>query len=157
LISPSPFKYFTDFLREFYRLPSRTFTDFLQRLSMASGSDSDGGHVGGGAPNLVPHENKYRTLVLASDEDHLIRSYNISYLVTLHFQELGELSIAGGDVAILERMFMAGFRFPFPAIAQELVVYLGVAPSQVKPNGWRYLFASFILMKARAPEEDVYC
>lgn len=52
----------------------------------------------------------------------------------LHFQEPGELSIAGGDVAITERMLMASFWFPFLAIAQELVVQLGVVPSQIKPT-----------------------
>jgi hypothetical protein len=44
-------------------------------------------------------------------------------------------------------MLMAGFRFPFRAIARELVVQLGVAPSQIKSNGWRYLFASFIVWR----------
>jgi hypothetical protein len=44
-------------------------------------------------------------------------------------------------------MLMAGFRFPFRAIAREPVVHLGVAPSQIKPNGWRYLFASFIVWR----------
>lgn len=112
---------------------------------MASGSDSDGGRVGGGATNLVPHENKFRTLIPASDEARLCQSYNIPASVRLHFQEPGELSIVGGDVAITKRILMAGFRFPFPAIARELVVRLGVAPSQIKPNGWRYLFASFII------------
>lgn len=42
---------------------------------------------------------------------------------------------------------MAGFRFPFPSIVRELMVQLGVAPSQIKPNGWRYLFASFIIWR----------
>jgi hypothetical protein len=52
-------------------------------------------------------------------------------------------------VTITERMLMAGFRFPFPLIAWELLVRLGVAPSQVKPNGWRYLFASFVLKRTK--------
>jgi hypothetical protein len=30
-------------------------------------------------------------------------------------------------------------------IAWELVLYLGISPSQIAPNAWRYLFASFIL------------
>jgi hypothetical protein len=46
-------------------------------------------------------------------------------------------------------MLMAGFRFPFPEIARELLVRLGVAPSQIKPNGWRYLFASFVLWRTK--------
>jgi hypothetical protein len=52
-------------------------------------------------------------------------------------------------VTIIERMLMAGFRFPFTGIARELLVQLGVAPSQVKPNGWKYLFASFVLWRTK--------
>jgi hypothetical protein len=69
--------------------------------------------------------------------------------MTLHFQEPGQLSIAGGYVTITERMLMVGFRFPFTGIARELLVQLGVAPYQVKPNGWRYLFTSFILWRIK--------
>jgi hypothetical protein len=111
-------------------------------------SDSDGGHVGGG-PNLIPHENRFRSLILASEEGHLRQSYNNSASVTLSFQEPRKLSIAGGDVTIIERMLMVGFRFPLLGIAWELLVQLGVAPSQVKLNGWRYLFASFILWRIK--------
>jgi hypothetical protein len=42
---------------------------------------------------------------------------------------------------------MAGLRLPFPDIARELLLYLRVAPSQIFPNSWRYLFASFILWR----------
>jgi hypothetical protein len=42
-------------------------------------------------------------------------------------------------------MLLAGLRFPFPDIARELVLYLSVSSSQITPNAWRYLFASFIL------------
>jgi hypothetical protein len=44
---------------------------------------------------------------------------------------------------------MASFRFPFLAIARELVVQLGVTPFQIKLNGWRYLFASFIIWRTK--------
>jgi hypothetical protein len=111
---------------------------------MASDSESDGAHVGGD-PTLVPHENRFRSLILVSEERRLRRSYNIPSSVILHFQHPDQLSIAGGDVTITERMLMAGFRFPLPEIARELLVRLRVAPSQVKSNGWRYLFGSFAL------------
>jgi hypothetical protein len=91
------------------------FPDSLQYL-MASGSDSDGGHASA-APALIPHENWFKTLVLASHEDRLCRSYSIPDSVSLHFQELDELFIVGGDVSIHERKLIAGFPFPFPAIA----------------------------------------
>jgi hypothetical protein len=68
---------------------------------MASNFDSDGANVGGG-PNLIPHENKFGSLILASEEGRLCQSYNIPASVTLHFQEPEQLSIAGGDVTITE-------------------------------------------------------
>jgi hypothetical protein len=67
--------------------------------------------------------------------------------VRLHFQGPRELSIAGGDVAITERMLRASFRFLFHSIARELMVRLGVASSQIKSNGWRYFFAYFIIWR----------
>jgi hypothetical protein len=75
---------------------------------MASGSDSDGAPIGGG-PNLVCHENRFRSLISASEEGRLRWNYNIPDSVILHFQEPGQLSITGGNVAITERMLMAGF------------------------------------------------
>jgi hypothetical protein len=115
---------------------------------MASDSDSDDAHVGGG-PTLIPHENRFKSLILASEESRLRQGYNIPSSVILHFQQLEQLSIAGGDVTITERMLMAGFRFPFPGIAREMLVRLGVAPSQIKTNGWRYLFASYVLLRTK--------
>jgi hypothetical protein len=52
--------------------------------------------------------------------------------------------IRGGDITIYERMLLASLRFPFLPIAREFVLFLGMALSQVMPNAWRYLFASFI-------------
>jgi hypothetical protein len=55
--------------------------------------------------------------------------------------------INGGDVTLYERMFLAGLRLPFPEIARDFVLFLMVAPSQIMPNAWRYLFASYILWR----------
>jgi hypothetical protein len=64
-----------------------------------------------------------------ADESRLHRSYNISDFVILHFQDPKTESLDGDDVAIYERMLMAGFRFSFPVVVQELASYLGVTPS----------------------------
>jgi len=42
-------------------------------------------------------------------------------------------------------MLLAGLRFPFPNIVQELLCYLRVALFQIKPNGWRYFLATCLL------------
>jgi hypothetical protein len=44
-------------------------------------------------------------------------------------------------------MFMAGLRLPFPEITRDLVLFLMVASSQIMPNAWRYLSASYILLR----------
>jgi hypothetical protein len=74
-------------------------------------------------------------------------NYDIGSSVRLHFQDSSVLSIPGGDITLFERMFMAGLRLPFPDIAREFLLYLKVAPSQIFPNSWRYLFDSFILWR----------
>jgi hypothetical protein len=48
-------------------------------------------------------------------------------------------------VTLIERMFMAGVRLPFPKIVREVNVFLDIAPSQIAPSGWRYVIASSIL------------
>jgi predicted 2-oxoglutarate/Fe(II)-dependent dioxygenase YbiX len=68
-------------------------------------------------------------------------------LVLLHFQNPVSREIRGGDLVLYEWMLLARVRLPFPDIARELVLYLGVSPSQIAPNAWRYLFASFILWR----------
>jgi hypothetical protein len=55
--------------------------------------------------------------------------------------------IDGGDITLFERMFLVGLRLPFPEIARDFVFFLMVAPSQIMPNTWRYLFASYILWR----------
>jgi hypothetical protein len=84
---------------------------------------------------------------LASDEATLRRAYDIGPSVNVFFQEPGSLGIAGGEVTLTERMLMAGIRLPFPRIVREVCAFLGVAPGQIAPNGWRYVVASSILWR----------
>jgi hypothetical protein len=81
------------------------------------------------------------------DEFRLRNNYDILPPVLLHFQNPVTLEIQRGDIVIYERMLLAGLQFPFSDIARELVLYLGVSSSQIAPNAWRYLFASFILWR----------
>jgi hypothetical protein len=66
---------------------------------------------------------------LASHEATLRRAYDIGPSVKIFFQEPGSLGIAGGEVTLIERMLMAGVRFPFPKIVREVCAFLGVSPS----------------------------
>jgi len=67
--------------------------------------------------------------------------------VRMFYQTLGARVIDGDDVTLFERMFLAGLRLPFPEIARDFVLFLMVAPSQIMPNAWKYLFASYILWR----------
>jgi len=98
-----------------------------------------------GAVRLVPPEDRLESTWLAGHDSALRRAYDIGPSVNLFFQEAGLLGIAGGEVTLTERMLMAGVRLPFPKIVREVCAFLGVAPSQIAPNGWRYVVASSIL------------
>jgi hypothetical protein len=91
-------------------------------------------------------------------------SYDILPSVQLSFQNPETKSIDGGDITLFQRMFMAGLRLPFPEIAWDFVLFLMVAPSQIIPDAWRYLFASYILWKTVLRSEmsigkffNIYC
>ncbi len=95
--------------------------------------------------SLVPLDRRWASKIRVRDEFRLRKNYDILPSVLLHFQNPVTREICGGDIVIHERMLLVGLRFPFPNIARELVLYLEVAPSQIAPNAWSYLFASFIL------------
>lgn len=111
---------------------------------MASGSNSDNENARGAPPILIPHETQLKAKVIVADKRRLCHNYDILPSVRLHFQDPATQTINGAEVAIFEKMLMGGLWFPFPAIARELVIFLGVAPTQIVLNAWRYLFASFI-------------
>jgi hypothetical protein len=96
---------------------------------------------------LIPLENRHVSLFSVQSEWILRANYDIGNSVRLHFQDPSTLSISGGDITLFERMFMARLRLPFPDIAREFLLHLKVASSQIFPNSWRYLFASFILWR----------
>jgi hypothetical protein len=96
---------------------------------------------GDNLPLLIPHENRHVSLLSVKNEWVPCINYDIGNSVCLHFQSPTSLSISGSDISLFERMFMAGLRLPFPDIARELLLHPRVAPSQLFPNSWRYLFA----------------
>jgi hypothetical protein len=96
---------------------------------------------------LVPPEEQEESTWMSCHEAILRRDYDIGPSINLFFQESGSLGIAGGEITLTERMFMAGVWLPFPKIVREVYTFLGVAPSQIAPNGWRYVIASSILWR----------
>jgi hypothetical protein len=100
------------------------------------------GHV-----DLSPLESRVETTLFEKHEGVLRLNYDIPPTVRMFYQAPGARLIDGGDVTLLERMFLAGLRLPFPKIARDFVLFLMVAPSQIMPNAWRCLFASYILWR----------
>jgi hypothetical protein len=78
---------------------------------------------------LVPLDRRGASMIRIGDEFRLQNNYDLLPSVLLHFQNPVTLEIRGGDIVIYERMLLAGLRLPFPEIARELILYLGVSPS----------------------------
>jgi hypothetical protein len=94
---------------------------------------------------LVLVEDRHTVRTTTKDEYILHNNFDIQSFVTLYFQDPATRTINGVEVTLYKKMFMAGLRLPFPTITRELMLFLNVAPSQIVPNGWRYLFASYSL------------
>jgi hypothetical protein len=100
-----------------------------------------------GSVDLSPLESRVDSTIFAKHESVLRSNYEISPSVKMFYQAPGARAIDGGDITLYERMFLAGLRLPFPEIARDFVLFLMIAPSQIMPNAWRYLFASYILWR----------
>jgi hypothetical protein len=97
--------------------------------------------------DLSPLESRVETALFERHEGVLQLNYDIPPTVRMFYQTPGARVIDDGNVTLFERMFMAGIRLPFLEIARDFVLFLMVAPSQIIPNAWRYLFASYILWR----------
>jgi hypothetical protein len=105
------------------------------------------------APTLEPLENWKEACVFEEHEEVLRQNYDIQPTVRMFYQNLKTRSINCSEITLFERMFLAGLWLPFPEITRDLVLFLMVAPSQIMPNAWRYLFASYILWRTVLEKE----
>jgi hypothetical protein len=83
---------------------------------------------------LVPLDRRGASRIHIGDEFRLWNNYDILPPVLFHFQNPVTLEIQRGDIVIYEKMLTARLRLPFPDRAREMVLYLGVSPSQIVPN-----------------------
>jgi hypothetical protein len=79
-------------------------------------------------------ESRHEAIVSKVNEEALRWNYYIPPSIQLSFQNLETRSIDGGDITLFQRMFMVGLRLPFPEIAQDFMLFLMVAPSQIISN-----------------------
>ena len=47
-----------------------------------------------------------------------------------------------GFTAVFEDTFLASLRLPLHPVARDLLIFLGIAPGQLAPNGWRFLMGA---------------
>lgn len=92
----------------------------------------------------IPLEQKYKAKFTFEDEPRIRHSYDIPSSVQLYFKDSANDAFDGGDVCLYEKMFMAGLRLSFSPLARELLQYLHMGSSQIRPNGWRYFFSSYL-------------
>jgi hypothetical protein len=111
---------------------------------------SDGAPVDGG-PNLVPHENRFGSLIPASEEGRLRQSYNILDSVTFHFQEPGQLSIASNHRANVD----GRISIPFHRDSQGTASAVGGGSISDKTERMKIHVCFFHPLKDQASEEDV--
>jgi hypothetical protein len=100
-----------------------------------------------GSVDLSPLESRAEIVIFERHEDVLRLNYDIPLTVRMFYQNPKTQALNGSDVTHFERMFMVGLRLPFPEIARDFVLFLMVTLSQILPNAWRYLFASYILWR----------
>jgi hypothetical protein len=92
----------------------------------------------------------YYSRVTQDDIDRMRRRYQIPDDVVLRIPDSDERACCpkyGGDVAFYEADLKAGLRFPIQPFVRELLDFLGLAPGQVNPNGWRTIIASMVMWR----------
>jgi hypothetical protein len=126
--------------------PNLNVSSFVPRSSRAR-------NCAGVVPSLRPLESRHEAIIFEVNEEALRWNYDIPPSVQLFYQNPETRSIGGDDITLFQRMFMAGLRLPFSEIARDFILFLMVGSSQVIPNAWRYLFASYILWKTMLRSE----
>lgn len=100
---------------------------------------------GNDVPNVYLN---WQSTLSGKDVKRLRDTYAIPEGVVIQIPNLNEGAVPSAynrEVAVYEVMFRAGLCFPLPPLIRELLMELNLAPSQVKPNGWR-LHVSFCVL-----------
>jgi hypothetical protein len=140
-IKPFAVSSFLNFLLSFSEMAKKKSVSDVPSTSGARTKKSDG------SIDLSPLESRAETNIFERHEDVLCLNYDIPPTVRMFYQNPETRAFDGGDITLIERMFMAGLRLPFPEIIRDFVLFLMVTPSQILQNAWRYLFASYILWR----------
>ena len=106
-------------------------------LSESSRSDSDAS-ISGTPDPIFTSQGTFNSLFVF-DLDRIRRRYDLSADSSLA-EPSGEAHIhRSGFVTLYEDAFIAGICLPLHPLARDLLIYLGIAPGQLAPNGCRFL------------------
>jgi hypothetical protein len=82
------------------------------------------------------------------EEARLRRDNTIPKYVAIRFANFETEDLVSGkiqDIDLHKSMVKAGPRLLFPTLDRDLLCYLRLTPSQIKPNDWRYFLSYCIL------------
>lgn len=136
------------------RIPSLLIPSVLYIMGLipvpsdSDGSDSDPSDSQSPVDFAVDHIQRWRSILQPKDESRLRKYYGIPASVLIRFPEPGEGCVVNDkirEVCLCEHFLRVGFRFPLPSIVRRLLCYFDLSPTQIKPNGWRYLLGCCIL------------
>uniref|UniRef100_A0A2N9GGL5 Transposase (putative) gypsy type domain-containing protein n=1 Tax=Fagus sylvatica TaxID=28930 RepID=A0A2N9GGL5_FAGSY len=99
----------------------------------------------------------YFSKINQDDIDRIRRCYQIPDNVVLRILDPDERACCPkyeGDVAFYEADFRAGLRFPMQPFVSELLDFLGLAPGQVNPNGWRTIISCMVMWRVNSNGQE---
>jgi hypothetical protein len=94
------------------------------------------------------HPATWESKLSRADERRIRQECFIPLFVKIRFNEKKSGAIVHSDrheVCVYEAMLRVGFHLPFLPMVRELLNYLDLAPHQLAPNAWRYLFGCMVL------------
>ena len=92
----------------------------------------------------------YFSTVTQDDIDRMRRRYQIPDDVVLRIPDSEERACCPkyeSDVTFYEVDLRAGLRFPMQPFVRELLDFVGLAPGQVNPNGWRTIISCMVMWR----------
>jgi hypothetical protein len=99
----------------------------------------------------------YFSKINQDDIDRIRRRYQIPDDVVLRIPDSDERACCPkyeGDVAFYEADLRAGLRFPMQPFVRELLDFLGLAPGQVNPNGWRTIISCMVMWRVNSNGQE---
>ncbi len=100
----------------------------------------------------------YFSRVTQDDIDRMRRRYQIPDDVVLRIPDSDERACCPKyecDVVFYEADLRAGLRFPVQPFVRELLDFLGLAPGQVNPNGWRTIVSCMAMWRVNNGCEEL--